>query len=265
MSPTTRAPAVAGFFYPASKDELGSQVDALLAGARPYEATPTAKVIIAPHAGYMYSGEIAATAFARLVRDGASVHTVIVMGPAHRVRVRGLAGPGVTQMGTPLGTVEVDATAFARVPQVAQLPVAHAKEHSVEVELPFVQRVAPNARVVPLVVGDASAEEVAAVLRALWGDAGTRIVISSDLSHFHPYDEGRARDQRTASRITALDLAPLDGEDACGAAAINGLLLVARERGLRAELLDLRSSGDTAGTRSEVVGYGAFAFHEAAS
>ena len=270
MSPSTRSPAVAGMFYPASRDALGSLVDELLARARENDARPTAerrapKALIVPHAGYQYSGPIAASAFARLVPYAATLERIVLLGPAPRARLTGLAGPGVTRMATPLGDVEVDTEALARVPTVSRAPSAHAQEHSLEVELPFLQRIAPNAKVVPLVVGDAAPEEVALVLRTLWDGSGTLIVVSSDLSHYLPYAEGRAHDQATAGRIASLDPEPLDGDDACGCHGINGLLRVARERGLRTELVDLRSSGDTAGSRDEVVGYGAFAFYEALS
>ncbi len=274
MTRSTRPAAVAGTFYPASKDALSAIVDDLLSRARfelqsevglPGTEGRAPKALIVPHAGFPYSGPIAASAFARLAAHGGALERVVVLGPAHRERVRGLASPGVSRMATPLGEVEVDTGALDPLPEVASAPSAHAREHCIEVELPFLQRVAPSAKVVPLVVGDASPEEVAHVLRALWGGPGTLVVVSSDLSHYLPYDVGRARDEVTAARIAALDTAPLDGDDACGAAAINGLLRVARERGLRAELLDLRSSGDTEGSRDEVVGYGAFAFYEGLS
>jgi AmmeMemoRadiSam system protein B len=178
------------------------------------------------------------------------------------VFVRGLAWPGTARVATPLGELAVDVDALRSVPEVAADPAAHAREHSLEVMLPFVQRIAPHAKVVPLVGNEASAERVGRVLDALWGGPETLIVISSDLSHYLPYRDGRARDERTAARIIALDAA-LDGDDACGAIGINGLVWLARERRkLRVELLDLRSSGDTAGPRDEVVGYGAFAVYE---
>jgi MEMO1 family protein len=275
MSPSTRPPAVAGMFYPASKAALGALVDELLANARPSENADAAdkmdtaarppKALIVPHAGYPYSGPIAASAFVRLVPHAAALRRIVLLGPAHRARVRGLASPGVSRMATPLGEMEVDVAALEAIPQVGPVPNAHALEHSLEVELPFLQRIAPSAKLIPLVVGDATPEQVADVLRAVWDGPSTLVVVSSDLSHYLPYAEGRALDERTADRIAALDPTPLNGDEACGCNGINGLVRVARERGLRTELVDLRSSGDTAGSRDEVVGYGAFAFYEGLS
>ena len=178
------------------------------------------------------------------------------------LKFQGLASPGVAAMRTPLGDIAVDLASLERVPQVLPSPAAHAREHSLEVELPFLQRVAPRAQIVPMAVGHATSAEVGEVLEALWGGPETVIVISSDLSHYLPYAVGRERDRGTAARIVALHPAPLVGEQACGAAGLNGLAWVARKRGLTCELLDLRSSGDTAGGRGDVVGYGAFALYE---
>lgn len=256
---TIRRPAVAGSFYPASADAAGRMVDELLAAAAP-GAPP--KALIVPHAGYVYSGPIAASGFARIA--GAKISRVVLVGPAHRVFVDGLVWPGVARLRTPLGDVEVevDVDAIRRL-GIAADPAAHAREHALEVELPFLQRLVPGAKVVPLIGSRASAAEVGDVLDALWGGPETLIVISSDLSHYLPYGEGRTRDQRTCDRILALD-PTLDGDDACGAIGINGLSHLARAKRLRAELIDRRSSGDTAGTRDDVVGYAAIAFYEAA-
>ena len=264
MPQVVRPPAVAGSFYPASAGTLSALVDRLLAGASPVPPGPCPKALIVPHAGYVYSGPIAASAFALLAPHAATIERIVLLGPAHTMRVAGLVSPDATRMATPLGEITVDQAALDTVPEVAASRAAHAREHSLEVELPFVQRVVPRARIVPLAVGHARPEEVAHVLRELWGGPETVVLISSDLSHYMPYDTGRELDVNTAARIVALATEPLDGEQACGAAGINGLLAVARERGLRAELVDLRSSGDTAGPRGEVVGYGAFAFYEVA-
>jgi AmmeMemoRadiSam system protein B len=251
-----RRPAVAGTFYPAPPEELGRMVDDLLAAGEP---GPCPKALIVPHAGYEYSGAIAASAFARIA--GANLSRVVLVGPAHRVFVEGLVWPGAATMRTPLGDVAVDVDAVATIDVIAD-PVAHEREHSLEVELPFLQRLAPHARVVPLIGSRASAEQVGRALEKLWGGPETLIVISSDLSHYMPYGAARLHDEATAGRICALDT-PIADDDACGAIGINGLLWVARRKGLRIELLDLRSSGDTAGTRKQVVGYGAFALYEA--
>ncbi len=263
MRDQVRQPAVAGAFYPAFPGPLRDLVTSLLsqAHARVAQPGPRPKALIVPHAGYVYSGPIAASSFALLAPSGGSIERVVLVGPAHRVPVAGLAAPGATALRTPLGDVPVDTEALEAVPQVLANPQAHEREHSLEVELPFLQVVAPRARIVPLVVGRADAPDVGRTLEALWAGPETIFVVSSDLSHYLPYDAGRAEDTRTAARIVALD-AGLSGEEACGAAGVNGLLWVARRKGLRAELLDLRSSGDTAGPRDEVVGYGAFAFFE---
>lgn len=260
-TPGIRPPAVAGLFYPAGRAELAATVDALLTEARPAprDARPP-KAIVAPHAGYVYSGPIAASAYALLAPAAERITRVVIVGPAHRVWLTGLASPGASAMRTPLGEVAVDVAALDAAGAPAH-PAAHAREHSLEVQLPFLQRLLPRAHVIPLVVGAARAAEVGTVLEALWGGDETAIVVSSDLSHYLPYAVARAVDAETAARVVALD-DTLAGEQACGAAGINGLTWAARRRGMRAAVVDLRSSGDTAGGREEVVGYGAFAFYE---
>ncbi len=260
-----RPPAVAGSFYPGEPDELGALVDRLLAGASATapHAGACPKALIVPHAGYVYSGTIAAAAFARVAAHASRIERVVMIGPAHRVPVDGLTWPGAARLRTPLGEVAVDVDAIGALPGVTADAAAHAREHSLEVMLPFVQRLAPRAKIVPLVGSHAPADQVGRVLEALWGGPETLIVISSDLSHDLPYAEARGRDEHTAARIVGLD-DTLSGEEACGAVGVNGLLWVARRRHMRVELVDLRSSGDTTGSRHEVVGYGAFALHEAA-
>jgi len=262
MNIAARPPAVAGLFYPASPNALAAAVDELLSAAHVAPNVPVPKALVVPHAGYVYSGPIAATAYARLRPAADRVTRVVLVGPAHRVWVEGLVDSGADAFVTPLGTMRVDREAIRGVASIETSAQAHAREHSLEVQLPFVQRVLPHARLVPLAVGHASAEEVGRALDALWGGDETIVLVSSDLSHYHPYREAKEIDAETAARIVALDPVEIPSEQACGAAGINGLLWVARKRGMRAELLDLRSSGDTAGGRDEVVGYGAFAFHE---
>jgi AmmeMemoRadiSam system protein B len=212
----------------------------------------------------VYSGPIAASAYALLAPAADRIRRVVLVGPAHRVWFRGVALPGVMAFRTPLGDVEVDEEAAARIadlPQVSARPDAHRDEHSLEVHLPFLQRLLPDFRVVPLVVGEADAGEVAEVLERLWGGEETLIVISSDLSHYLPYAAARSADAATARAILALD-PTIEHEQACGGTPVNGLLALARRKRLVPTLLDLRNSGDTAGDRSRVVGYAAFAFHE---
>jgi AmmeMemoRadiSam system protein B len=246
-----RRPAVAGLFYPADAAELRREVEDLLGGARgPEGAAP--KALIVPHAGYVYSGPVAATGYARL--RGAAVRRVVLLGPAHRYPLRGVATHGADFFETPLGRIPVERTSLP------VLDAAHAKEHSLEVHLPFLQVVLGEFTLVPVVVGDASPDEVADALEGRWGGPETLVVVSSDLSHYHDYATARRLDRRTADAITAAEPG-LRPEQACGCHAVNGLLALARKKGLAVELLDLRSSGDTAGPRDEVVGYGAFAVH----
>ena len=265
VTDTVRAPAVAGTFYPASPEELGALVDRMLAAVKA-PAGPCPKALIVPHAGYVYSGPIAATAFKRIAPYADRIERVVLIGPAHRVYVEGLASPGASRLRTPLGEVDVD-TAILTALKIPANAGAHAREHSLEVMLPFLQRVAPRAKIVPLASSSATPAAVAKILDALWGGPETLIVVSSDLSHYLPYAQGRAIDTATCARIAALEPTVV-GEQACGAIGINGLLSLARGdtgRQLRIELLDLRSSGDTAGTKDQVVGYASFACYEDAA
>jgi MEMO1 family protein len=255
-----RRAAVAGSFYPRDPDRLHAIVDELLAtaGCVPVAAP---KAIIAPHAGFIYSGPVAATAFAPLQRHAAAIERVVLIGPAHYVPFRGIALPTVDAFETPLGIVPVArdaAAALADLPSVARADAPHALEHALEVELPFLQAVLRSFDLIPLLVGDASPEEVARVLDRLWGGSETLIVVSSDLSHFHAYETARRRDAVTAALIERGDWASLGPDKACGYLAIAGLLIEANRRGLRLQRLSLLNSGDTAGTRDRVVGYGAW-------
>jgi hypothetical protein len=259
---------VAGAFYPADPTELKTAVSGYLAAAAAQDraeiAHPTApKAIIAPHAGYVYSGPIAASVYAHIAQLRARVERVVLMGPSHRVPLRGLGASSADAFATPLGDVPVDREAIERVlhlPQVQVLDAAHAREHSLEVQLPFLQTVLDRFDLVPFAVGDASAEEVAEVLEALWGGPETLIVVSSDLSHYYDYDTARRLDRETTQAIEELRPEGLGRESACGRIPTRGLLVAARRHGLSARTLDLRNSGDTAGSRDEVVGYGAYVF-----
>ena len=256
----SRRPAVAGLFYPAEPGELAAAVRACLRAAAP-AAGPPPRALIAPHAGYVYSGEIAGSAYARLAPLRGKVRRVVLIGPSHHVPFRGLAVPSADAFATPLGDVPVDRAAVERLlelPQVEERDDAHAREHSLEVQLPFLQEVLGAFALVPLAAGDASAEEVAEVLELLFDEPGTLVVVSSDLSHYHDYATARRLDAATSRAIEALRPEALDFESACGRVGVNGLLVLARRRGLSARTLDLRSSGDTAGPRDRVVGYGAY-------
>lgn len=261
----SRQPAVAGMFYPANPVDLSAEVRMLLAGARRAASSRTPKALIVPHAGYAYSGPVAAEAYARLVPVANQIRRVVLLGPVHRVLVRGLALPRVTEFVTPLGKIPLDTEAISAVSELPQVTVsdeAHALEHSLEVHLPFLQTVLGEFSLIPFAVGSATPEQVAEVLERVWGGEETLIVISSDLSHFLPHDLAKQIDGETVNRI--LSLRPgLNHEQACGATPVNGLLVYAAKHGLAVEALDVRNSGDTAGDKSRVVGYASIAFYEA--
>lgn len=260
-SPIVRPAAVAGMFYPQDPQTLRAMVEGFLAEAVTDEPPP--KALIAPHAGYVYSGPIAASAYARLRNAVTPVRRVVLLGPAHRVGFYGLAASSADYFETPLGRIPLDREAVEEVvgmPHVFYYDQAHAQEHSLEVHLPFLQLTLGEFSLVPLVVGSASREEVAAVLEALWGGPETLIVVSSDLSHYLDYDSAKAADAKTTRAIERLAAEEIRHENACGHIPVTGLLAVAQRRGLRARTLDLRNSGDTAGPREQVVGYGAYAF-----
>ena len=258
-----RQPAVAGTFYPAQPQKLRADVAALLDTAAPLAEVP--KALIVPHAGYIYSGHTAARAYASLAAARATIRRVVLLGPVHRVPVRGLALPEADVFATPLGEIALDRAAMSELAGMRQVVVsaaAHAWEHSLEVQLPFLQVALDEFTLVPLAVGDASAAEVADVLETLWGGPETLIVISSDLSHFHSYDEARRIDGDTVRSILDFDSA-LNHEQACGGTPINGLLRAAKKRALRMQLLQACNSGDTAGDKARVVGYASFALFAA--
>ena len=253
-----REPAVAGQFYPDDPGELRALVSRFLEAAECTEGTPP-KALIAPHAGYVYSGAVAASAYACLspYRD---VYTrVVLLGPCHRVPVVGMAVSAADAFRTPLGDVPVDREAVEALEAkgVKAFEASHQYEHSLEVQLPFLQTVLGDFSIVPVVVGEARAKAVAGVIEALWGGPETLIVISSDLSHYLDYDSARARDSATCRRIEDLDIG-IDHDDACGATPLRGLLLAAKRHGMHIRTLDLRNSGDTEGDRDFVVGYGAW-------
>lgn len=256
---TTRSPAVAGLFYPADPRELRTMIHAFLNATEDSETAP--KAVIAPHAGYIYSGPVAASAYARLAKARGTVKRVILLGPSHRVGFLGLAAPSADYFATPLGAIPVDRESLEKVltlPQVQVLDRAHAQEHSLEVHLPFLQEVLGEFTLVPLVAGEASAQEVAEVLELLWGGPETLIVISTDLSHYHDYHTAQRMDAATSRAIETLRPEDIGYDQACGRVPLIGLLEVARRRGLHIRTVDLRNSGDTAGPRERVVGYGAY-------
>jgi AmmeMemoRadiSam system protein B len=259
-----RLPAAAGRFYPADPAELRDLIRVLLSQAPPPDG-PAPKALIAPHAGYLYSGPIAASAYAQLAPVRDVVTRVVLLGPSHFVAVDGLAATSAEAFATPLGVVPLDVEALrqiAKLPQVRVLDEAHEREHSLEVHLPFLQTVLNRFTLVPLAVGEATPEEIGQVLEVLWGGPETRFVISSDLSHYCDSEAARRLDRVTANAIEAMNPEAIGEDQACGRIPIRGLLHAARRHGLRARTVDLRNSGDTAGPREQVVGYGAFVFEE---
>ena len=266
--PVVREAVVDGLFYPAAPAALRAQIVDHLAGVGAGDGAEHSapKLLITPHAGYEYCGAVAAHAYALLRRGRAhEISRVVMLGPAHRLALDGLAAPCAEAFETPLGRVTLDCAALSsldELPQVKRSDRAHEREHSLEVQLPFLQTLLGSSfTLVPLVVGVTDPEAVAQVLERVWGGDETLIVISSDFSHYLPYEQAQAADRATARRILALatDITP---HEACGASAINGALLAARRHGLVPRLLDLRNSGDTAGDRDRVVGYGAIVFEE---
>jgi MEMO1 family protein len=254
-----REPAVAGIFYPANPQQLRLMLNKYLQGVLKDEKAP--KAIIVPHAGYIYSGSIAASAYARLVKAKDQITRVIIIGPSHRVGFRGLAISRANFFTTPLGDIPVDQTALetiAQFPFVEYVEQAHTFEHSLEVQLPFLQETLTDFKIVPIVAGEATPEQVAQVIDALWGGDETLIVISSDLSHYHDYATAKKLDKLTSERIEKRQYELIDSDCACGKVAVNGLLKLAREKSLSIKTIDLRNSGDTAGDKFRVVGYGAY-------
>ena len=257
-----RLAAVAGAFYDATPDVLRRNIEAYLAAIQ--DVGPAPKAIVVPHAGLIYSGGVAAAAYARLRVAKASVHRVVLIGPSHRVGFRGVAVPSANSFATPIGSVRIDDALRRQVLShgaVITSDRAHQREHSLEVQLPFLQSVLTDFSLLPLVAGDASPDEVARVLELVWGGPETLIVVSTDLSHFYDAATARAKDAATCRRILALE-PRLVGDEACGCVGLNGFLVAAARHGLVARLLDSCNSGDTAGDPYRVVGYGAFAFYE---
>lgn len=261
-----RPAAVAGMFYPSDPRVLHAQVGDYLAKAVPMEDIPPPKALVVPHAGYVYSGPVAASGYACLGEMRSVIRRVVLLGPNHRVPLAGMALPASLTFDTPLGPVEVDREAWLTLqgrPDVVVDDRPHDREHSLEVHLPFLQTVLERFTLIPLVVGQAPAEAVASLLESVWGGAETLIVVSSDLSHYHPYRQAQSCDRATVDQILGLR-SDLDHQQACGATPVNGLLLAARRHHLEPHLLDLRNSGDTSGDRQRVVGYASVGFCERA-
>jgi len=260
-----RQPAVSGMFYPADKYQLKNAIHKYLAQAHIAQQSPSVvKAIVVPHAGYVYSGTVAASAFNLIIPFKDTINRVVLLGPSHRVAFSGLAVPESDTFQTPLGSIPIDKKAIQQLSGLSQVIVseqAHLDEHSLEVQLPFLQEILDDFSLIPIVVGDAERHEVAEVINRLWGDEHTLIVISTDLSHYHEYYEAKQLDCATSDAIENLKPDLIDYEDACGRNGLQGMMTVAQEKGLAVKLVDLRSSGDTAGDKAQVVGYGAYVFH----
>jgi MEMO1 family protein len=258
-----RPAALAGSFYPADADSLRETVSLMLDAADSRADSP--KALIAPHAGYIYSGSTAAKAYACLSRIRDDIRRVILLGPAHRVFVKGMALPKSSAFTTPLGEIDIDLQGVSQIKHLQQVHFsdeAHAQEHSIEIQLPFLQMCLNHFTVLPLVVGDATPEQVAEVLELLWGGNETLVVVSSDLSHFHEYSKSQQIDTATSAAIEKMEISEINSDQACGCRPINGLLHLAKQRGLQIQRLGLCNSGDTAGNRDRVVGYGAWSILE---
>ncbi|OGT35777.1 MAG: hypothetical protein A2W28_01720 [Gammaproteobacteria bacterium RBG_16_51_14] len=258
---SVRPPAVADQFYPGNPAMLHNMIEAFLQDA--HADIPVPKAIIAPHAGFIYSGPIAATAYASLIPARDQIKRVVLLGPAHRVYLQGLALSSATHFATPFGNIPVDQSVCSKLQQLEQVTVmdgAHALEHSLEVHLPFLQTILADFSLIPLVVGNATPASVAEVLDMVWGGSETLIIISSDLSHYHDYETARRLDAATTDSIQSLELEAIGPEQACGYMPVRGLLYLAKQKNMQVRTLDLRNSGDTAGTHDRVVGYGAYTF-----
>jgi MEMO1 family protein len=261
---TSRPPAVAGLFYPDDERELRDVVSGYLRQHSSDAAVAPPKALIVPHAGYIYSGGIAAAAYATVASLRHVIRRVVLIGPSHRVYLRGMAVPAARSFATPLGNVAIDETLKASLLQsgaVLESDTPHAQEHCLEVQLPFLQLLFEDFTLLPVVLGSVAPEQVAAALAQVWGDAATLVLVSSDLSHYHTYTQARQIDAATTAAILRRE-STLAGEQACGAVGINGLLYLANQRQLPIAEIARCNSGDTAGDRSRVVGYGAFAVHE---
>lgn len=257
-----RLPCVAGYFYPAEQKVLAETVQRLLANAKSSDVAAP-KAIIAPHAGYIYSGPIAATIYKTLIPHQDQISRVVLLGPAHRVGFLGIAVTQMANFATPLGIIPVDLASIAQItnqPGVKIFEQAYEMEHSLEVQLPFLQTVLKKFSLIPCVVGDAKPEDVANLLEHLWGGPETLIVISSDLSHYYDYATAQKLDNATSQAIVNLAPQQIADNQACGRLPVKGLLLAAAKLKLQAKILDLRNSGDTAGDKNRVVGYGAYHF-----
>ncbi len=257
-----RPPAVAGTFYPDNTYELSAMLDQFLQSVKVTGQVP--KAIIVPHAGYIYSGAVAASAYTLIRPARDKIKRVVLLGPSHKMPLLGLATTNAQNFSTPFGEVPVDRQAIYNItkfPQISIMEQVHANEHSLEVQLPFLQKILNQFSIIPLVVGKATPEQVGEILEALWGNEETLIIISSDLSHYNNYKVAKKLDELTTQAIETLSPKKIKSEQACGRIPINGLLHIAKIKKMQVRTIDVRNSGDTAGSKDQVVGYGAYAFN----
>lgn len=258
-----RTPSVAGSFYPGDERSIHAMLDEQLADAREQsKVTIDPKAMIVPHAGWIYSGPIAASAYVLLENRRETIDRVVLLGPSHFLPFDGIALPSVDAFATPLGMIPLDRTTASTLADLDFVSIRdspHSREHSLEVQLPFLQKILEAFELVPLAVSDATPAQVGEVIDRLWGDERTLILISSDLSHYQDYERARRIDENTARAIDELSREDIDPNEACGCRPINGMIHTARRRRMKCTRLDLRNSGDTAGPSDQVVGYGAWA------
>ena len=260
-----RPPAVAGTFYPENPDTLRDVIEQNIAQTAPLSRTEIPKVLIVPHAGYIYSGPIAGSAYTLLVPYRQLINRVVIIGPSHRVGFHGVALSNADNFKTPLGLIPIDKKSQAKLAEIAGVHImdkAHEAEHSVEVQLPFLQYMLDTFSIVPIVAGDASPQLIAKIIKTLWAGPETLILISSDLSHFHNYLTAQQLDRATSQAILTMDINAIDSQHACGCVGIRGLLTFTQQHPMETSILDVRNSGDTAGSKDSVVGYGAYLFSE---
>ncbi len=258
-----RQPAVAGMFYPQDRLILEQTIKQFIAQAEQYNPPP--KALIVPHAGYIYSGYTAAQAYASLQSKSATIKKIVLLGPAHTMYFKGIAYDPATYVATPLGDIEQDTGLLAKIsslPYVYSLPQAHQKEHCLEVQWPFCQVLFNQFTLLSLVVGETEPEQVAELLELVWGGDETLIIISSDLSHYLAYNEAQKEDTQTCLAISTLNFESLIHHNACGFYPLRGFLHYARQHQLCGRLVDLRNSGDTAGSKERVVGYSSYHFYQ---
>ncbi len=259
-----RSPAVAGSFYPGNTNDLNTSIQTYMDMSEIQAIATKPRALIVPHAGYIYSGPVAASAYTQLIPFAQQISRVILLGPSHRIPLLGIASSSADFFQTPMGKIPLDRTTIEQLNQLSFVQAyddAHAQEHSLEVQLPFLQKILPEFTLVPLVIGQADDQQVSELIETLWQKEETLFLISSDLSHFLDYQRARECDQATNTAISELDPAKIHYEQACGRSAIAGMLLSAKKHHLNVQTLDLRNSGDTAGSKDRVVGYGAWAFY----